>query len=228
MSKGNSVRQVFQYLVWRLKNLGRGRSARNLRRKFFQAVARRRPRLVVEVGAFDASTSRVVKGLLPGSRVVAFEANPKVYDNFKDSGELAGSGIEYLQYAVTEEPGTRTLIMDDLGGFRASSSLLNRTDAVTGMKVEVACVSLDTFFSERVPTALWIDVEGASASVLSGATDLLGFTDIVLIEVEDKPIWEGQWMAQQVTEHLAKYGLFQVGRDREGAHQYNILFERRW
>jgi hypothetical protein len=93
--------------------------------------------------------------------------------------------------------------------------------------VKVSATSLDSFFSPPVSRcSLWIDVEGASSQVLRGARNVLSVAQSLLIEVEDRPIWQDQWLRSDVIKFLAMYGLTPSVRDFEWARQYNILFLR--
>ena len=74
---------------------------------------------------------------------------------------------------------------------------------------------------------MWIDVEGASAQVLRGATGILGAVAVVMIEVESDRRWEGQeWVDHDVVRFFASVGLIPVARDRQSRLQYNIVFAR--
>lgn len=59
------------------------------------------PAIVLEIGAHAAEFSRSVKGALPNSRVVAFEANPNVYDHHHD--DVMSTGVEYVEKCIADE-----------------------------------------------------------------------------------------------------------------------------
>src|SRR5674476_201404 len=110
-----------------------------------------------------------------------------------------------------------------------SSELLRRQNTDTEYEdLTVEGVTLDGFFGidAQEPVCLWIDVEGASGHVLRGATALLRRTELVLIEVEEKLMWEGQWRSIDVIEFFLDAGFVPLTRDAEYNQQYNIIFVR--
>jgi FkbM family methyltransferase len=211
------------------------RSAKTLVRFFFHLVKILDIDLFVEAGAKEASSSRRAKRFLRGGRVVAFEANPYTYRRF--SVENEGSGIEYLNLALTDHAGpiSFNVLRDDEGTPRADgqSSILKRNrgrDQERGFdEVTVDGVTLDAFLAnyEFLNAAIWMDVEGACKFVLSGASETLSKTSVLIIEVEDRPFWgEDHWLRERVVSHLYDLGLVPVARDFEYEYQYNIVFVR--
>jgi hypothetical protein len=108
--------------------------------------------------------------------------------------------------------------------------MLERLDHAPGAEaVQVPAVALDDYFSEqRGPcTAMWIDVEGASGAVLRGAGRMLADTAVVIIEVEERPMWDGDhWLRPAVVEFLSGRGLSPVARDNQSRFQHNVVFVR--
>lgn len=220
---------------------GRARSAAVLRKLFFGLVKDIQPRVFVEAGANDGQTSVDIRQMfatmpeLTGpSRVVAFEANPYNFKHYGDKRDFASQGVEYLNLAVTNVPGPVTFqVRTSVGGsvtgpLTGRNSLLKRAnEEATYEEVTVDGTTLDVFFAnEGGPFALWIDVEGASRQVLTGAESVLARADVVLIEVEDAAVWEGQWLTDEVAVYLDSLGLIAVARDFEYRSQHNELFVR--
>jgi FkbM family methyltransferase len=209
----------------------RTRTARNLRERFMALQKEIRPQLFVEVGAYDATTSLDVRKILPDARIVAFEANPFNHEHFSSKHHHDHANVEYLFSAVAETPGPRTFKLTSTNpeGLSKKSSILGRSDSKrTYEDVTVPCTTLDLFFENAMPiqSSLWIDVEGASRHVLEGAETLLATARSILIEVEERSFWQGQWLASDVIRHLARFGLKVIDRDYEYREQYNILFLR--
>lgn len=211
----------------------RKRSARELSRFFFGMQRALQPGVFVEAGAKDARVSLRMRELIPGARIVAFEANP--YNYAKYSSELGHDQrqVEYLNMAISDRSGGVTfrvqrvvegMPIDPISG---RNSLLARTGHnVDYEEITVAGTSLDDFFSCNASDrfSLWIDVEGASGLVLRGGAEVLAKTDSVMIEVEQKRFWEDQWLAADVVRSLVNHGLVPVARDFEYKSQYNIVF----
>ncbi len=212
---------------------GRYRSVHFLDELFHDLVRLSGPDTFVEAGAFDAAASRRVRRELPTTRVVAFEANPHSHAHFRADAEAAG--VEYLNVALSDSPGTVTLqLVTRRGGMpvdpvRGDHSLRTRTragaedDDIAYEQVDVAAVALDDVLPEVGRVAMWVDVEGAAAEVLGGATSVLGRCDVVKIEVEEELFWEGQWRSRDVLAHLIGHGLLPVARDIQGVNQYNVI-----
>lgn len=79
---------------------------------------------------------------------------------------------------------------------------------------------------EATDCVLWVDVEGANEVVLKGARSALARTSAVFIEVEDKRLWDSQWLSDDVANYLYDLGLRPVARDYQSTHQYNLMFVR--
>jgi FkbM family methyltransferase len=190
------------------------------------------PPVVVEIGAHEAEFSRALAKTLPASRIVAFEAHPRVHA--RHSQGCATAGIEYRNACVTDAEGRATLKtpLRDNGSERLMmGSLLADGRAEQMQEHDVEAVTLDGALGDDAgrPNVLWIDVEGAARQVLAGATRTLAASLAVYIEVEATPRWEGQILAPEVSERLAPYGLWPVLRDvqRESGGrdwQYNVLY----
>ena len=215
---------------WRRRTRGR-RSAASLRHKFLDMQPEIGPDLFIEVGAYDGSTSLAARRRLPHARVVAFEAHPTNHLRFSKELQHSASGVEYVHSAIADSVGNRPfriiLGSDDNQDMR--SSLLGRTESKwEQIELSVPCTTLDEFFADRMPSrcCLWVDVEGASREVLLGASNILSVTEAILIEVEDRPFWHGQWLAEDVRKYLALFDLRTDGRDFEYRQQHNELFRR--
>ena len=210
----------------------RGHSVVALADFFFEVVQGIGFRRFVEVGAKDAHASVRAAGIPGMETVIAFEANPYTYRRFATS--LAEAGVDYRHLAVGDRSGTETFLVrrrdDGTPIADGQGSLLLRPDHEPGYeRVEVGLVSLDGHLGppDGVRTAMWIDVEGASSQVLRGATAMLADVDLVMIEVEEQTVWDGQeWLRRDVVEAMAGAGLEPVARDRQSRHQFNLVFVR--
>lgn len=227
--------QHLRLLASHYSNMDRGRadSAAYVTQYFHSLVDLVSPDLFVEAGAYRADASREIKARHPDCRVIAFEANPYNHAEYRDALGFAEAGIDYLNLALTDEPGPVTFHLrarqdgQELRKVTGNSSLLRRTDASTEYEeVTVEGVTLDGHLAreEFTSAALWIDVEGATRLVLQGATRTLERAKLVLIEVEETGMWEDQWRSLDVLEFFLAAGFVPVTRDIEYDHQYNLLF----
>lgn len=212
---------------------GRSRSAAYVDDLYFRLVALAEPQRFVEVGAYKAEASRRIRSEHPGIRAVAFEANPHNHARYSKEIDYAAAGVEYLHLAVADGPTELTFQLrteaagEALHEVTGNSSLLRRTDDdTTYEEIPVPATALDRFFppQDAVPTCSWIDVEGASGAVLSGGEQFLKSCKVVKIEVEEKPMWRGQWLSLDVIEHFLAAGFQPMARDIEYENQFNIVF----
>jgi FkbM family methyltransferase len=212
----------------------RARSSEDLTRLFFRASSALGVDLFIEAGAKDASSSRRARRLLDPKRVVAFEANPYTYKRF--AAQNADCGVEYVHLALSNEPGpvTFNVLRNDEGRPRAdgqSSILRRQTELGKGfIEATVDAVTLDDFFRDHEfeSAALWVDVEGATHLVLSGAKRMLvGGVAIAIVEVEDRRFWGAeQWLHEDVISFMYDCGFSPVARDFQSRYQYNVVFVR--
>jgi FkbM family methyltransferase len=194
------------------------------------------PTLSLEVGAHEGSFSTWMKAESPATRCIAFEANPYVHRKYAD--RHADRGVEYLHMAVSEQNGTVELgIPRQFHNFKTGNryekgrrnkmaSLATHRYAEETETVEVPSVRLDDFVAvgEDDTVVAWIDVEGASGTVLASGRNVLSRASVVYIEVENEPVWDGQWLDTDVARFLATCGLVPICRDSQRAHQYNVVF----
>ncbi|MEW2500538.1 FkbM family methyltransferase [Amycolatopsis sp. NPDC047767] len=206
---------------------------------FLDRISLLQPRIFVEAGAFEAETSLRVAEAVPECTVVAFEANPYVHRKFTAATDFAARGVDYRHQALASEPGEVTFLVitdsasladDRVEGY--NSLLRRRGDDWLGdveyEEVTVAATTLDREFAAAPgPFALWMDVEGATEQVLSGAGTFLDRCDLLKIEVEETPFWQDQWLAADVVEKLRQHGLEPFARDTQTEDQYNVLFARK-
>ncbi|WP_052396253.1 FkbM family methyltransferase [Kutzneria sp. 744] len=206
---------------------------------FHDLVLRVEPRVFVEAGAYEAAASLRVARALPECRVVAFEANPYVYARFSRITDFAAGRVEYRRQALAAEKGEVSFFVvaessswcdDRVEGY---NSLLTRAGGdwlgdVEYEEVTVAATTLDHEFADTAgPFAMWMDVEGAARTVLSGSAAFLSECDVLKIEVEESAFWRDQWLVGDVVAELAGHGLTPLARDAETPQQYNVLFGSR-
>ena len=211
---------------------GRKATALALRGLFLTLGKHLQPALVIEAGAHDAGLSARMRRVAPAAKIRAFEANPHNHAKFTKRYDYAEMGVDYRLCAIADRDGPVTfrVLIEENGQARrrdtGRSSLLARSATVSRYEeVTVPALTLDAAGRDvdgRV--ALWVDVEGAAKQVLSGAEAVLARTDLLMIEVETRPFWDGQWLAADVCAHLLARGLVPVARDFEFPNQFNMLW----
>lgn len=217
---------------YRVSCVERRQISESLKALFGELVLAHGVKTAFEIGAFEASFSRAMAK--QGIRAVAFEANPDVHGHF--SAAVTTDGVEYVNRAVSDREGELELsIPTAIKGaglptlIRMSSVRRQKLADTAYRAVRVTTTSLDAWRDRGdylSPYAMWIDVEGAQELVLAGAAKTLERTDLVLIELENRPIWEGQQASDAIEELLGALDLRPVARDIERPHQFNGLFAR--
>jgi FkbM family methyltransferase len=204
--------------------------AKRVRTTFLDLCTLVNATVAVEIGAFEAGFSLWVSKNLPGTRVVAFEANPYVHERFRE--EVTAAGVEYVNSCVGPQNGPVTLHIprDFRGGPRdlvnQMASLQANLHTEQHQALEVEGVRLDDFMelSENDRLIAWIDTEGALEAVLSGSRDVLSRASVVFVEVENVPMWDGQWLDNEVVAWFRGIGKMPILRDIQRPQQYNLIF----
>lgn len=211
----------------------RRRSARDLARLFHYLVKLLQPDLFIEAGAKDALASCRARTNMTGGRVVAFEANPYTHKRFSAKPRVAKANIEYLHLALSDQVGEVSfhVLANDKGQPSADGQGSLRRRVVEDRKeiqVTVRSTTLDTFFAKHAfeRAAMWVDVEGALEMVLTGGSEVLRKVQLMIVEVEDQPVWSGQWLAKDTMSYLYEHGLVPIARDYQSRYLYNIVFAR--
>jgi FkbM family methyltransferase len=212
----------------------RSRSASDLRELFIDITATLDRPIFLECGANDAALSRRMRKKVPHCEVIAFEANPETFRTFGARHDFMAEGVDYRNLALAAKDGRipfrmYTSIGDEkLAKTDGRHSLLLRHVDSEYVETEIEARTLDGLFEHQADRrfSILIDVEGATHLVLAGATELLKRTDVLIIEVEAVPYWQGQWLAGDVVRFLEERGMHPIARDFEYREQYNLVFVR--
>jgi len=158
------------------------------------------PKLIFDVGAYDGADSIRFKEWFPECRVVAFEACP---DNFAAlHGRVAGTGVEFLHYAVCDTDGEVPFFSNTdtnfPGHFGQSGSILVPTPRIAEKwakgnrridfhKVRmVQAIKLGTFcrlYGITEIDLLHIDAQGAEKQVIEGLDDMR--PKMIFLEIDE-------------------------------------------
>ena len=145
----------------------------------------RNPRLLLDVGCWDAADSIAWKARWPDCQVVAFEACPDNFAAISAAGRAAAAGVDVLHMAIADHEGTVDFwsCSDTAQGANPgmSGSILTPAPhlATTAPNLTfkqprtVRCRRLDTIFTAATEIdVLHMDVQGAESLVLTGLGDL--------------------------------------------------------
>jgi len=207
-----------------------GLTTQHLQNLFFSCMKSASITKSVEIGAYEAGFSLRCQKEHPEISSIAFEANPYVFKRFEDRAKK--NGVDYRFTCVAGKTGEVSFTVPrdykglDKPGDHQFASLLENIHSETVESYNVKSVRLDNAINlnkdDRL--ALWIDVEGATEVVFSGATRSLTKTVMIFIEVERLTHWEGQWLDHDVFNYLVNLGFVPIARDRQSINQYNYIY----
>jgi bifunctional UDP-N-acetylglucosamine pyrophosphorylase/glucosamine-1-phosphate N-acetyltransferase len=236
-----SLRKAHQRIVaWRRPLLaglpGDWSASKALRRQVTEAlsdvyvatVARLKPDLVVEVGAYEATTSMQVRRAWPQARAIAFEAHRDIVA--REAGMIVHAGVDYVHALVGEVEGPRRLFVPLEQGrprLRMGSALAD-TQAEGSIELEAPGITLDGYFADEpdATSALWIDAEGSSGLVLQGGARMLDRCLLLMAEVETRQRWAGEKLEDEIVAEAARHGLIPIASDIQTPWQFSLLFAR--
>lgn len=191
-------------------------------KNFYEIQKILKPDISIEIGAYDADFSKMMLNV--AKECYAFEANPYVYDKFKDSL----TNIKYINKIVSDTDGSIPFYIHDKQEYWAegSHSIKERTDnAKIKEVVMVESICLDNYFSEiKNNCCLWIDCEGATEQVLLGSKNIINKVDSIFIEVDLIPQWHKIWLLSDVLKFLSDFEFTMVKMEKFWEGQANCIF----
>ncbi len=191
---------------------------------FYLLLGTFRPGLVCDIGSMDGLHARRFRSILPDSRIVAFEANPRNASLIRENPDVARRKIEVRQAAAWNEDGYVTFHIESAperdraeAWRRGTSSTRSRLAGSLGdSEIRVESVRLDTFMRRQEPppagAGLWIDVEGAAFEVLEGLAGARELVQAVHVEVETRAVWQRQKLKPEVERLMVDLGFDVLGR----------------
>jgi len=226
--------------MWQRLHEAAGVTGRNkndrFRELFRQLIRQIDVKLFLEIGAHEAAFSRELADFMPETRIIAYEANPFVYEKYKSQ---LPETIGYVNSAVGVDNSPKRFYIPrsiptgrgdiKLSEINTTSSLRARAGQnVVQDEVVCQCTTIDSIMEENnwlEPCALWVDVEGAVGDVLFGSHRALRRNiTMIFVEVETNSTWAGQWLASDVIEYLTTKNFIPAVRDCETKWQYNQIY----
>jgi FkbM family methyltransferase len=211
---------------------------------FFISIQRNhRPSISIEIGSNEGTFSNRMKEICDKNKIWAFEANPYVYEKFKD----LHSDINFLNLAAFNVEGSLNFKLQKGPDYAVgNNSFFERREGIRFKKngrryieritqyeeISVESVIIDRYF-ENILTSddvicMWIDVEGSSKQVLEGCVKILQNTHSVFIEVEHEEFWKEQWLVDDVVNFFNENNFSLLARDYQWhediPRQENFIF----
>jgi FkbM family methyltransferase len=210
--------------------LAAGRRVAAVRNLFFSLLDREDATDLFEIGAHEATASRVFVQGKAGRRAHAYEASPSIFERTRQ--EVQEPGVHLHNRAVAAEAGmVRFLVpkeerLSQLGSMKRRTSFHMEADAI-----EIEAITLDgaaelADVSSSAHCGLWIDVEGAEMEVLTSGLSLLPKTEVIYIELSDDCPYEDNAHPLRVFAFLMDRGFVPICRDSQFPRTYNVLFCR--
>jgi FkbM family methyltransferase len=173
------------------------------------------PRLIMDIGSFDAFDAIRFKRGFPQARVIAFEADP---DRFTTVKNAAGSGVVAVQSAVGVTDGEATWYQaKSADSVSSQGSLFPHAKTFAGfsqtkLAKKVPVTRLDTYCRENGIDEIdfaHIDVEGAEFEVLSGLGPLR--PKMIFLEMIARETWIGSKSSAELHRLLTRLGYILAG-----------------
>jgi FkbM family methyltransferase len=153
---------------------------------FFALLARMgfAPKHILDVGANRGLWTREAIKFFPEARYTLVEPQDHLKAHIRDLVE-GGSKIEWVNAGASDRAGTMALTIAGSDG--SSTFVMTEEQARAGglAQTEVAAKTLNEIAGagrDALPDMVKIDAEGLDLRVLAGASELLGKTDVFLVE----------------------------------------------
>ena len=171
--------------------------------------------IILDVGCNDGRESLEFLELFKAPQIFAFDPRPCVSSLFKEC-ENTYEGLELIPLALTNRIGWSAWYPSD--NHPASSSTKKPLDHLSvfpnftfSERERVECTTLDHWAVSRSLEAidlLWVDVNGAEADFLEGATTMLPKTRFIFIEfsaVENQKLYENSLTRERILKKLTNF-----------------------
>ncbi len=189
-----------------------------------------------DIGASVGAYS-MYAALLPGVRVLAFEANPHTFDCLVRNVQhnRLDETISTFCVALSDEPGVGRFHMPhaeagSVGNVYGDASLSRTGDLSGGVAMTALSVSIDFLlrhFDMPAPTHVKIDVDSIEDRILFGGREALKAPTVrsALIEMEEADPNQRK-QCRRILELMTEFGFQPTQRHDFGYDRYNQLFER--
>lgn len=198
---------------------------------FLKHIDRHKVTMIFELGSRDGLDAIALQRYFK-ARVVAFECNPEAIslcsENIKNnkSVRLVKNAVWHKQQSIDFYPvinsswSDGSAIFDGQGNqivnIGASSCYSARGDYLqqyTQTKTTVDAIRLDQYcLDQQIASVdlLCIDLQGAALNALVGMGDILATVKYILIELENKPIYNGQSLFYETDQFLQARGFVKL------------------
>lgn len=140
-----------------------------------------RPKHIIDVGANHGNWTRRALKFFPSTRYTLVEPQGNLKQHISDLLQ-AGAPITWISAGVSDQHGTLPFT---IGEPDSTSTFYFQSETIPGRpNVSIPVMTLNEIAAAHgVPELVKIDAEGFDLKVLRGASELLGKTDVFLVEV---------------------------------------------
>jgi FkbM family methyltransferase len=171
----------------------------------------------MDVGANHGHWTRSALNYFPESYYTLIEPQDSLKKDVHDLLTRGGSKIRWIGAGAGDKPGTLPLtITDEDHDYSATFTVPTKTAAARGFRqIEVPMVTLNEIVRTSdapFPEMVKIDAEGFDLRVIAGASELLGRTDIFLLETAmyPHPLMENTHVNVITTMSVAGYHVIDI------------------
>lgn len=142
------------------------------------------PKVIFDGGGFDGKWCLQVSKIFPDAEFVMFEPNPTMKARIIDRTAPIKSKVKLVQKALSDKAGKAQFNVWDDSKSDAGASLLEHVKGSAATTFEVDLVRIDDVAEDtgKWPDLIKVDLQGAEAPALRGATKALQKAEMVIAE----------------------------------------------
>ncbi|MEO8085475.1 MAG: FkbM family methyltransferase [Bacteroidota bacterium] len=184
---------------------------------------------VIDVGAFNGSTSIFFAKNFPGLKVTGFEPNPATFPQAKKNCENY-PGISLKQVAVDQEEGELDFFVSDNNLSSSLNRITDNEQFSMKQQIKVKVMTLDGCLeSVKLVLLIKLDTQGRELKIMTGGTQTLKKTKYILTEMNNHNYYENGCQYYQVDaflrEHKFKLVNISSGYNYAGMTEYDALYK---
>lgn len=164
--------------------------------------------VILDIGGENGDTTEYFLKLLPGSKVYNFEANPELASKIKE--RFTGREVNSYSLALSDKPGKLKFHITDNSYNSSYKTITGNEQFRTVKSVEVVATPLDSIMENEKDVneidIIKLDVQGAEADVICGASKTLAKTKLIIVEQTVRTSYEGASMYYEVDDLIRKAG----------------------
>jgi len=172
---------------------------------------------IVDIGSNEGQFIHTITKTLPNKKIFAFEPIKSCYQNL--IANTKQYNIKTYNYGLSDVNGTSEI---NISNNLVSSSILGMKDMHKNLYPESVYTEKETIELRRLDDVfanenlaenilIKIDVQGYEEKVLAGAPQTIRKAAAIIIETSFEPLYEGQWLFENVYNYFSEAGFKFVG-----------------